>query len=127
MSDALKERCNVRDYNDEIIDLGRAGRHEEILNVLGVMKRNKCWPTVLTYDLAVRACVEGQKIDPLALNVIRDMRSMGLRLEERTACCILNGSKNVLPSKFFEKSKVVSLLLEKFVKLTYMLCVILVN
>eukprot|EP00944_MAST-04C_sp_MAST-4C-sp1_P011507 g11507.t1 len=105
MSDALKERCNVRDYNDEIIDLGRAGRHEEILNVLGVMKRNKCWPTVLTYDLAVRACVEGQKIDPLALNVIRDMRSMGLRLEERTACCILNGSKNVLPSKILREIK----------------------
>ena len=99
MSDAVKERCNLRDFNDEIINLGRTERHREILNVLGAMKRNKCWPTVLTYDLAVRACVEGQKIDPLALNIIRDMRSMGLRLEERTACCILNGSKKLLQIK----------------------------
>ena len=67
------------------------------------MKHEKCWPTVLTYDLAIRACVQSQKIDPLAINIIRDMRSLGLRIEERTACCILNGSKNVLPSKILDE------------------------
>ena len=105
MSVVAKELSNVREYNDEIIKLGQAGRHEDILNVLKVMKQNKCWPTVLTYDLAIRACVEGQKIDPLALDIIRDMRSIGLRLEERTACCVLNGSKNVLPSKILREIK----------------------
>lgn len=90
-------------YNDKIINAGRENKHEDILNILSDMKHEKCWPTVLTYDLAIRACVQSQKIDPLAINIIRDMRSLGLRIEERTACCILNGSKNVLPSKILDE------------------------
>ena len=90
-------------YNDKIINAGRENKHEDILNILSDMKHEKCWPTVLTYDLAIRACVQSQKIDPLAINIIRDMRSLGLRIEERTACCILNGSQNVLSSKILDE------------------------
>eukprot|EP00943_MAST-04B_sp_MAST-4B-sp1_P000502 g502.t1 len=92
-------------YNDRIINLGRDNKHEEILNVLSEMKRKKCWPTVLTYDLAIRSCAKSQKIDPLAIKIIRDMRSLGLRIEERTACSVLNSCKNVLPSKILNEIK----------------------
>ena len=77
----------ISKFNTDVLVAGKTQNFEEIKKVLQHMKNMKVWPSTFTYDLAIRACAT-EKNFTAVLWLLRDMRAIGLRLEERTGCAI---------------------------------------
>ena len=91
-SSKVHEALVISRFNTDILVAGKTKDFENIKRVLREMKHLKVWPTTFTYDLAIRACLSDGNIDA-AVWLARDMRAMGLKIEERTACNMFRSYK----------------------------------